>query len=351
MRIIQAFAAAAFLTGAAFAEDGIVIERIFGPEHPGPYKHPASITELANGDLYIAYYGGEGEYAMDTAVYGSRLEKGSSEWTHPAVIADTPNRSEGNPVVWQAPDGLVWLFYVNRYGDTWSTSRIKAKISKDGAHTWSDSFMLTMEEGTMVRGQPIVLNNGDYLLPVYSEKGADTEMTAPESTSFFLRYNPETQKWTETNRIHSPTGNIQAQVAQITDDYLVCYIRRGGDYEPTDNGYLLRAESRDGGWTWTDAKQTRFKNPNSAVDFIKLQNGHLMLVFNDSMNERTPLTVAISTDGDKTYPHQRNIREGENTFAYPYAIQTRDGKIHVVYTTNRRTVIMKASFEESDIIR
>ena len=25
--------------------------RVFGPEHPGIYKHPASITELDNGDL------------------------------------------------------------------------------------------------------------------------------------------------------------------------------------------------------------------------------------------------------------------------------------------------------------
>lgn len=333
----------------ASAED-IQVERIFGPEHPGPYKHPAAITELDNGDLYIAYYGGEGEYAIDTAVYGSRLKKGETKWSDPQIIADTPNRSEGNPVVWQAPDGLVWLFYVNRYGDTWSTSRIKAKISNDGAQTWSDSFMLTMKEGTMVRGQPIVLNNGDYLLPVYHEVSFDTERSDPESASYFLRYNPETKEWSETNYIKSPMGNLQAQVVQINDDYLVAYIRRGGDYLPTTDGYMLRAESTDGGYTWSDAKQTKFKNPNSAVDFIKLQSGNLMLVFNDNMNERTPLTVAISTDNDKTYAYQRDIMTGDNTFAYPYAIQTKDGKIHVVFTTEGRTVIKRASFEESAII-
>lgn len=145
-------------------------------------------------------------------------------------------------------------------------------------------------------------------------------------------------------------GNLQAQVAQLTDDYLVCYIRRGGDFLPTDDGYLLRAESRDGGRTFSDARQTEFKNPNSAVDFLKLQSGHLLLVYNDSMNERTPLTVAISTDGDKTYPHRRNILEGDNTFAYPYAIQTRDGKIHIVCTTDERTAILHVVFEESAII-
>lgn len=331
-------------------EIDITITRVFGPEHPGPYKHPASITQLDNGDLYLAYYGGEGEYAQDTAVYGARLKKGESEWSNPKIIADTPNRSEGNPVVWQAPDGKVWLFYVNRYGDTWSTSRVKVKLSYDGAHTWSDSFILTFEQGTMVRGQPIVLNNGDYLLPMYHETGEDTEYTGSDTSSFFMRYNPKTKQWKETNRIHSPMGNLQAQVVQLSDDYLVCYLRRGGDYEPTDDGYMLRAESHDGGWTWSNAVQTKFKNPNAALDFIKLKNGHLLLVFNDNMNERTPLTVALSTDNDRTYAYCRNIEEGDNTFAYPYAIQTNDGKIHIIYTTNSRTVIKHAVFDEQAIL-
>lgn len=342
------------LCGFAFSAVGesynIETYRAFGPEHPGAYKHPASITELANGDLFIAYYGGAGEYSDDTAVFGSRLKPGETQWSHPEVIADTPDRGEGNPVVWQAPDGVVWLFYVNRYGDTWSNARVKAKISHDNAETWSDSFMFLFEEGSMVRGQPIVLNNGDYLLPIYYETGEDIEMTASDTCSYFMRYNPKTREWSETNRIRSPMGNLQAQVVQLTDDYLVAYIRRGGNFLPTDHGYVLRSESRDGGYTWSDAVETTFKNPNSAVDFIRLRNGHLLLVYNDNMNERTPLTVAISTDDDKTYPHRRNIAGGDNTFAYPYAIQTRDDKIHIIYTTNTRTTIMHAVFDEYAIV-
>ncbi len=330
----------------------IRITRVFGVEQPGGrYKHPASITELANGDLYLTFYGGSGEYGDDTAVYGARRRRGGVAWSTPRAIADTPDRSEGNPVVWQAPDGVVWLFYVNRYGATWSTARVKGKLSRDGARTWSDSFMLTMEEGTMARGQPIVLADGDYLLPLYKETGSDREEVGPESMSFFMRYSPKTKTWRETNRIASPTGNLQAQVAPLTDQHLVCYLRRGGNYEPTQEGWLLRAESHDGGNTWSDAKNTRFPNPNSAVDFIRLQSGHLLLVYNDSMNQRTPLTAAISTDGDKTYPHRRQLGTGNNTFAYPYAIQGKDGTIHVICTTNHRTTILHYEFDESAILK
>ncbi len=337
---------------AAHGEHGgdIEITRVFGPEVPGRYKHPASITELANGDLYLAYYGGDGEYGENTMVSGAQLAKGKSEWTAPKVIADTPFRSEGNPVVWQAPDGLVWLFYVVRHGDTWSNSRIKAKISKDNAETWSDSFMLAYEEGMMVRSQPIVLNNGDYLLPIYHETGHDREFVGPDTTSLFLRCDSKTADWTETNRITSRLGNLQPAVVQLSPEHLVCYCRRGGGYDPKTKGYIVRSESWDGGRTWCEGKETEFPNPNAAVAFTKLHNGHLMLVYNDSMVRRTPLTVAISTDNDKTYSYRRNIIEGKGPYAYPYAIQTKDGKIHVIFTSHDRSVINHAVFEESDIL-
>jgi predicted neuraminidase len=337
---------------AACAANDIEITRVFGPEHPGgEYKHPACIDELDNGDLYLVFYGGSGEYGDDTAVRGARLKKGETTWSLPEVIADTPGRSEGNGVIWQGPDGVVWLFYLTRYGETWSTSRIKAKISTDGAKSWSDPMMLAFEEGMMVRGHPIVLNNGNYLLPIYHETGHDTELVGPDSTSLFLLYDVKAKRWSETGRIRSKKGNIQPAVVQLTDDLLVAYCRRGGGYEPVTDGYIIRSESHDGGKTWSEGKDSQFPNPNAAVDFLKLQSGHLMLVYNDHMYRRSPLRVAISTDNDKTYPHQRNIAEGNGPFAYPDAIQTKDRKIHVIYTTKGRTVIMHAVFEESAILK
>jgi predicted neuraminidase len=332
--------------------DEIQIQRIFGPEiRTGPYKHPACIDQLQNGDLYLVYYGGEGEYAEATAVYGSRLKKGEKVWTSPAVIASHPFLSLGNGVVWQAPDGVVWLFYVTRYGETWSTSRIAAKISKDGAKTWSDSFLISFEEGTMVRGHPIVLNNGDYLLPIYHETGHDPERVGADTTSLFLRFDPRKKRWTETSRIRSRTGNLQPAVVQISDNYLIAYCRRGGNYEPVKDGYIIRAESLDGGRTWSEGKDSEFPNPNAAVDLLKLKNGHLLLVYNNSMDHRTPLTAALSTDNGKTFPHRRNIAEGAGDFAYPTVIQTQDGKIHITFTSDERTVIRHAIFDESAILR
>ncbi len=332
------------------ASSDIVTQRVFGPEIPGKYKHPASITELQNGDLYLVYYGGSGEYSADSAVQGARLAKGSSKWSMPKIITPRPKWPEGNAVVWQAPDGLVWLFSVTRHGATWSTSRIVARVSADGAKSWQDPFQLTTEAGTMVRSKPIVLPGGDYLLPIYHETGNDPERVGPDTTSFFLRYHVKNKRWTESNRIHSPRGNLQPAVAAISRDHLICYCRCGGDYKPRTDRFLIRSESRDGGRTWSAGADSAFPNPNAAVDFLKLANGHLLLIYNDSMNQRSPLTAAISMDSDKSYPYRRNLAEGPGDFAYPFAIQTNDGKIHVVYTSDKRSVINHAVFEEGAIL-
>ena len=329
----------------------IRIEKVFGPETPtGPYKHPASIAELKNGDLYLAYYGGQGEYAVETSVFGSRLTKGSSAWTKPEAIAQNPFHSMGNPVIWEASDGVAWLFFVVRLGATWSTSRIMAKISRDGAHTWSEPFVVTWEAGMMVRSRPITLADGSYLLPIYHETGADPEFTAPDTSSLFLRFDPSTKAWTESNRVRSRLGDLQPAVVQLSDKHLLALCRRGGDYEPGHDGNVVRTESHDGGKTWSPGAETEFPNPNAAVELIRLRNGHLLFVYNNSANDRTPLTAAFSTDNGRTFPYKRNIADGDGDFAYPSALESKDRLIHITYTSDERTVIRHAVLREEAIL-
>jgi predicted neuraminidase len=305
---------------------------------------------LDNGDLLLAYYGGDGEYARATTVFGARLRFGSNAWSEPAPLASNPFHSMGNPVVWQAPDGVVWLFFVVRPGATWSTSRIAAKISRDRGLTWSDAFIVSWEAGMMIRSRPILLSDGAYLLPVYHETGHDPDRTAPDTCSLFLRYDTQRREWTESNRVFSRLGNLQAAAVELAPGRLLALCRRGGDYEPGDDGNVVRTESSDGGKTWTPGEETDFPNPNAAVELIKLRNGHLLFIYNNSHTERTPLAAAVSMNQGRTWPHRRNLAEGPGSFSYPTAIQTKDGRIHVTYTSDERTVIRRAVFHESAIL-
>ena len=83
---------------------------------------------------------------------------------------------------------------------------------------------------------------------------------------------------------------------------------------------------------------------NAAVDFIKLRSGNLPLVFNDSTNDRTPLTAALSPDSNWTWPSRRIV--AEDPYAYPMAVQTRTGKIHLIFTSHERAVVNHDLFDE-----
>lgn len=92
-------------------------------------------------------------------------------------------------------------------------------------------------------------------------------------------------------------------------------------------------------------------NPNAAIDLIKLDNGHLALIYNDSFDgERMPLTMRISTDGGQTWPvaHELVNKPGDDA-AYPYVIQTADGKIHGVFTSQGRSVVNHFTLDEADV--
>jgi predicted neuraminidase len=328
----------------------------------GQYKHPAAITELASGDLLLAWYGGDGEYAPNTGVYAVRLAGRSRNrvdgkgWSRPELIAKDPFRSVGNPVVWQAPasggnPGWVWLFYVVRFGETWSESHIAAKISTDGARTWSDTSLITLDKGTLVRGKPIVLSNGETMLPIYREAGADREFVGDDTVSLFLRYQEEKKSWELSEPVRSRLGNLQPAPAEVAPGHLITFCRRGGGYESRPDGWMVYAESRDFGRTWSEGRDLspHFPNPNAAVDLLQLRNGNLLLVYNHSHGSRSPLSLALSQDKGKTWKTGLDVAAGRNDYAYPYLIQSIDERIHLIYTSERRTQVNRMVFTEADI--
>jgi predicted neuraminidase len=140
-------------------------------------------------------------------------------------------------------------------------------------------------------------------------------------------------------------------VAQLDEKNLLAFCRRGGGYGPLADGFIVKTESHDGGLTWSAGQDTTFPNPNAAVDLIRLKNGHLVMIYNDNnQGERNPLTMRVSTDGGKTWPAARNIvNDPKNEAGYPYIIQTADGQIHGVFTSDRRSVVNHFALDEADI--
>ena len=65
----------------------------------------------------------------------------------------------------------------------------------------------------------------------------------------------------EAGIIRSKKGNIQPAIAEIAPGHLIAYCRRGGGYGPVKDGFIVRAESRDAGRTWTESVDSKFPIP------------------------------------------------------------------------------------------
>jgi len=287
--------------------------------------HASTITELPSGDLLAAWYAGAYEKAKDVAILCSRLLKSSSEWTEAEVLAKDPDRSEGNPVLFVDPKGILWLFYVTMYGGGWDECKIKRKKSLDNGRTWGETQILHGELGWMTRNKPIIAKSGSIVLPIYDEAGLNSMMMISKDGG---------DTWQVSGRILSDPGNLQPAVVELKDGKLLAYLRTWAK----EGGCIWRSVPEDGGYTWSRALATKLPNPNSAADMILSRSGNIILAFNDAPRGRTPLSMALSPDEGVTWPFRRVLEGGTGEFSYPAIIQSEDGLLHITYTYKREAI-------------
>ena len=352
---------------------------------PSVQNHAANIMPLKNGDLACVWFGGTQEGLPDVSIYGSKLKRGASAWSPPARLSDDPSRSEQNPILFPAPDGRLWLLWTAQVSGNQDTAVVRCRVSGDDGLSWGPVGTLFDRAGTFVRQPVVVLDNGEWLLPVfYCRSMPGTKWTGDLDVSAVKISADGGKTWTD-HEVPGSTGCVHMNVEKLTDGTLLALFRnRWADY-------IYFSDSADNGRTWTTPTKTMLPNNNSSIQFTRLLNGHLALVFNDMSAERAterrsslyddievddaghehpapdegqsgpsrafwgapraPLTLAISEDEGRTWPRKRNLEVGDGycmtnnsrdkanrEFSYPSIKQTPDGDIHIAFTYFRQRI-------------
>lgn len=309
------------------------------PSHPS--CHASTLVALPGGDLLAAFYAGSVEKAADVAIFLSRYRQRQAAWERPEIVVEPAGNSLGNPVLFLAPDGLLWLFYLVMRGHKWHHCTIHYRQSADGGLTWGAERDFRQTPGWTTRNNLIVLDGGEFLFPLADNVAG---------CSVFMSSADGGQSWQELGRIVSTPHNEQPAAAQLSDGSLLAVMRTGGE-----GGPCWQARSSDRGRTWTAAEPGPLPNPNSALAMIRLAGGSLVQVYNGSALRRfrTPLNAALSLDEGQSWPFVRSLETlpGEFTyrtdrldnsasveFSYPAIAQDPDGLIHITYTNCRRNI-------------
>jgi predicted neuraminidase len=86
-------------------------------------------------------------------------------------------------------------------------------------------------------------------------------------------------------------ASIQPSILFLKGDWLLSLGR-------TQAGKIFSTTSSDNGLTWSQPELTELPNPNSGIDAVTMKNGQHVLVYNHATKGRTPLNVALSSDGE-----------------------------------------------------
>jgi predicted neuraminidase len=347
-------------------------------------NHAANLTLLANSDLACVWFGGTQEGVPDISVQFSRLPKGSDQWTVPVTLSDDLTRSEQNPLLFPAPDGTLWLIWTAQISGNQDTAIVRRRKSTDHGHSWGPietMFGPRDEGGTFMRQPMVVLENGDWLLPIWvCVTTPGRKWVGDEDYSAVKISSDGGKTWTE-HAVPDSKGCVHMSVLDMKDGTLIAFYRSRW----ADNVYVSR--STDLGRTWTAPEPTELPNNNSSIQAVRLANGHVAMVLNESsaadakerrlslyddlededgMPEapppegvrstfwgvpRAPMTLAISTDGGRTWPYRRNLETGDGycmtnnsrdkanrEFSYPTIVQSPDGALHIAYTYFRQVI-------------
>lgn len=346
-----------------------------------PQNHAANLLPLPDGSLMCVWFGGTQEGVADISVWGSRLPPASRQWSDAVKLSHDASRSEQNPVLFLAPDNVLWLLWTAQISGNQHTAIVRYRQSTDLGQTWGEIATLLDKPGTFIRQPITVLNNGNWLLPVFYCRTQPGEKWVGNDDISAVKISSDQGKTWRDVEVPQSLGCVHMNITALPSGVLVALFRSRW----ADNIYY--SQSVDNGESWSVPEPTELPNNNSSIQVTTLASGELALVFNhmsaagalerraslyDEIDDgdnsrkepevtsgrsafwgapRAPMTVAISADGGKTWPWQRNLDEGDGycmtnnsldkrnrEFSYPSIKQGADGTLHIAYTWFRQAI-------------
>lgn len=345
-RCIWAVFALALTSAIARADNRIVAN--LEPTREHPRKSEGAFIPLKSGRIvfyYTEFHGGRGDASPAHIVSIFSDDRGATWSSEPeVVIKNAGAQNVMSTSVLRLASGKIALFYLIKNG--LHDCRPYMQISDDETKTWSKPELVIQAPGYFVlnNDRVIQLRSGRLIAPVafHRRKGPST---TDLKSSFDLRAialwylsDDEGKTWSEADTwwalpVATRTGMQEPGVVELADGTLFSWAR-------TDQLSQYASRSTNAGKSWSAPVPTELRSPVSPASIKRLPgSSDLLAVYNDHSGKfphpdplkRTPLIVAISQDGGKTWPLRKSIEDDPEGWYCYTAIEFVDDSVLLSY--------------------
>ena len=300
------------------------------------------------GRFYTVFYTGTKDEGNGNFLLLQRSDDGVN-FSKPfmAILPPTEDTRCYDPTLWIDPLGRLWVFWAQSYGMYDGRCGVWCGICEDPD---ADEFTLSeprrIAHGIMMN-KPTVTRDGAWLFPcaVWAVCNSELNWLPEERFSNVYRTTDNGETFTRLGGADYPKrGFDEHMVYQRADGSLVMLIRGW-------KGDLGRAESSDGGVTWTKGVDSGLLSPGARFCVRRLKSGRLLLVNHKNFKGRNNLTAMLSEDDGETWSDGLLLDERWDV-SYPDMVESPDGFINIIYDYNRYSdkEILLAHITEEDII-
>ncbi len=300
----------------------------FAPAVPGNMRNSeADALVLRDGRLLLAWteFMGDGKSDWTGARLSARISSDQGKtWGERFTLQENIGKMNVmEPDLLRLKSGKVLFLFARKNSEADCAPMVR--ISKDDAKTFSPPVAMTITPSPSYTGfnhdRAIQLRGGRVLMPLFFTSDYRVD---PHIRSRIYYSDDEGVSWKPSETVldlpQSKAGAQEPGVIELTDGRVMVWVR-------TDLGRIYRAYSRDKGKTFSElhpiAGVASPRSPQSIKRHPK--TGDLILVWNNSPKERTPLSTAVSRDEGLTWAHVKVLDDtpGE-TFAYTSVEWLRD---------------------------
>jgi predicted neuraminidase len=328
------------------------------------------------GRLWATWYSGGAGEGPENYVLLATSGDGGLTWSKPVFVMDpeSPVRAY-DAVLWRAPDGVLWWFYSQTYGQWDGRAGVWAVTSRNADEplpTWSPPRRLA--DGIMMN-KPVATRDGRWLFPIarWSLKPSASMpgTKRPPIPNPYLAWEPEAVGTHLYRSDDAGATIVRLGTARIPDvRYDEHHVLERRDHTlwilARTNSGISESISTDGGSTWSLGQPSPIPNAASRFFIRRLKSGNLLLVKHNppldqpwlvaatvqsSWRQRSHLTAYLSEDDGVTWKGGL-LLDDRLVVSYPDGDQGADDTLFVIYDHNRESdrEILLARFTEQDVL-